>query len=347
MNTTAAKHLLYWCRASLRACRSDIGAVQAFRPAGPCKSEGSHYIRTALASLVLLACAALAAAQKPAVRTFATPEDAAQALIGIVKAGKLDDLVALFGPGGQELVEGSDPATGRENRQVFTVAAAEGWRFVDQGPSRKTLIVGNEAWPFPVPLVREGATWRFDAEAGKEEVIARRIGRNELAVIEVCRAYVTAQKKYAEQGHDGQRAGLYAKTFRSEPGRQNGLYWPVTRGQKRSPLGDLVVQAAEEGRALDTNGSQPSTFHGYHFRILTAQGPAATGGAKSYVVNGEMSAGFALVAWPAQYDVTGVMTFTVDRDGSLHEKDLGGQTDTLAMSMTRYNPDQSWRRVQP
>jgi len=304
--------------------------------------------------LVSLACAVLAvsplsmvAAQNAPARTFATPEDAAHALIDVVKAGKLDDLLALFGPGGQELVEGSDPATGRRNRQVFTVAASEGWRLVDQGPARKTLVVGNEAWPFPVPLVKEGTTWRFDAEAGKEEVIARRIGRNELAVIEVCRAYVAAQKKYAEQGHDGKPAGLYARTFRSEPGKQNGLYWVVARGQKRSPLGDLVVQAAEEGRSLDTNGSQPSTFHGYHFRILNAQGPAATGGAKSYVVNGEMSAGFALVAWPAQYDVTGVMTFIVNQDGSLHEKDLGAQTDTLATSMTRYNPDQSWRPVQP
>lgn len=303
----------------------------------------------------LLACAALAvpplsvptvAAQNAPVRTFATPEEAAQALITIVKAGKLDDLLALFGPGGQGLVDGSDPATGRKNRQVFTVAATEAWRLVDQGPARKTLLVGNEAWPFPVPLVREGSTWRFDAEAGKEEVIARRIGRNELAVIEVCRAYVTAQRKYAEQGHDGKPAGLYAKTFRSEPGKQNGLYWAVARGQKRSPLGDLVVQAAEEGRPLGTDGSQPSTFHGYHFRILTAQGSAATGGAKSYVVNGEMSAGFALVAWPAQYDVTGVMTFIVNQDGSLHEKDLGAQTDTLARSMTRYNPDRSWGKVQ-
>jgi hypothetical protein len=303
----------------------------------------------------LLACAALASppllvpmeAQTVPVRTFATPEDAARTLIAIVKAGKLEDLVALFGPGGQQLAEGSDPATGRKNRQVFTVAAAEGWRLVDQGPARKTLVIGNEAWPFPVPLVHEGAVWRFDAEAGKEEVIARRIGRNELAVIEVCAAYVTAQKRYAEQGHDGKRAGLFARTFHSEPGKQNGLYWPVARGQKRSPLGDLVVQAAEEGRPLDTNSPQPSTFHGYHFRILTAQGPAATGGAKSYVVNGEMSAGFALVAWPAQYDVTGVMTFIVNQDGSVREKDLGAQTDTQAKSMTRYNPDQSWRRVQP
>jgi hypothetical protein len=304
--------------------------------------------------LVSLACAALAApplsmsttaAQNAPVRTFATPEDAVQALIGTVKAGKLDDLVALFGPGGQELVEGSDPATARSNRQVFTVAAAEGWRIVDQGPARKTLIVGYEAWPFPVPLVQEGTGWRFDAEAGKEEVIGRRIGRNELAVIEVCRAYVTAQHVYAEQGHDGKPAGLYAKTFHSEPGRQNGLYWAVARGQKRSPFGDLVAQAAEEGRSLDTSGSQPSTFHGYHFRILAAQGPAATGGAKSYVVSGEMSAGFALVAWPARYDVTGVMTFIINQEGLLHEKDLGEQTDNLARSMTRYNPDRSWRKV--
>jgi len=302
--------------------------------------------------VALVACAVLAApfssmsraAGQSRGRTFATPEDAVQALVGIVKAGKLDDLIALFGPGGQALAEGSDAATGRGNRQVFTVAAAEGWRLVDQGPTRKTLIVGNEGWPFPVPLVKDGSVWRFDAAAGKEEVEARRIGRNELAVIEASRAYVAAQQRYAKQGHDGKPAGLYARAFRSEPGKQNGLYWPVAQGQTRSPLGDLVAQAAEEGRTL-VKSEQPSTFHGYHFKILMSQGSAATGGAKSYLVNGEMSAGFALVAWPAQYDVTGVMTFVVNQGGVLYEKDLGPNTADVARSMTRYNPGASWRKV--
>jgi len=307
--------------------------------------------RTAWLLVVSLACTTLAAprsmaaGQEPGGRRFTTAEDAAQTLIRGVKTGKLEDLLALFGPDGQDLVEGSDPATGRRNRDVFTVAAAEGWRLVDQGPDRKTLIVGNEAWPFPVPIVKDGATWRFDAAAGKEEVGARRIGRNELAVIETCRAYVVAQRRYAAQGHDSKPAGMYARSFRSDAGKQNGLYWPIARGQKRSPLGDLVAEAAEQERPLATNGGAPSTFHGYYFKILTAQGPAASGGAKSYVVNGDMSGGFALVAWPAQYDVTGVMTFSVNQDGILYERDLGLETERVAKSMTQYNPDPSWRRV--
>ena len=287
----------------------------------------------------------LPAAAQDSPRTFQTPDDAARELIRVVKAGNLGELIAIFGRDGQELADGSDPATARKNRQVFTVAAAEGWRLIDQGSNRKTLVVGNEEWPFPVPLVKDGAAWHFDAAAGREEVIARRIGRNELAVIETCRTYVSAQQRYAQQGHDGKPAGLYAKIFRSEPGKENGLYWPVAKGKKRSPLGDLLAQAAEQERPLDTNAGRPSTFHGYYFKILSEQGPAASGGGKSYVVNGDMSGGFALVAWPAQYDVTGVMTFIVNRDGILYQKDLGPQTESVAKSMTRYNPDQSWRRV--
>ena len=228
---------------------------------------------------------------------------------------------------------------------MFNAAAAEGWRLVDQDSNRKTLIVGNEGWPFPVPLVKVGTAWHFDAAAGMEEVIARRIGRNELVVIETCRTYVAAQGRYAEQGHDGKPAGLFAKSFRSEPGKENGLYWPVAHGRKRSPLGDLVAQAAEQERPLGANARPPSTFNGYYFKILTEQGPAASGGAKSYLVNGEMSGGFALVAWPEQYDVTGVMTFVVNRDGVVYQTDLGPGTEGAARSMTRYNPDTSWQRV--
>src|SRR5206468_2959858 len=187
---------------------------------------------------------------------------------------------------------------------------AEQWLLVDGGKA-KTLVIGNEEWPFPVPLVKTASGWRFDTAAGKEEVLARRIGRNELAAIQTCLAYVTAQRRYAMQGHDGKPPGLYAMTFRSDPGKENGLYWPAARGQRRSPLGDLVAQAAEEGRPLGAAPDQRSPFHGYYFKILTAEG--AAGGAKSYVVNGEMSKGFALVAWPAQYDVTGVMTFLVNQ----------------------------------
>jgi hypothetical protein len=197
-----------------------------------------------------------------------------------------------------------------------------------------------------VPLVKDASGWRFDAAAGKEEVLNRRIGRNELAAIRVCNTVVVAQRLYAKHRHDGRRTGLYAATFRSDPGKQNGLYWPATRGQKRSPLGDLVAQAASEGRPLGTDRAQPSPFHGYYFKILTGQGAAAAGGAKDYLVKGEMAGGFALVAWPAQYDVTGIMTFVVNHEGTIREKDMGPGTDAEARGMTLFNPDGSWRIVQ-
>jgi Protein of unknown function (DUF2950) len=291
--------------------------------------------------LALMSCTRAAPAQP----TFATPDEAARALIDVVKAGNLDELVAIFGPDGKELAGSSDPATAQKNREVFTVAVAERWRLVDHGTNAKALVIGNEEWPFPVPLVNDAGRWRFDTAAGKEEVLARRIGRNELAVIQICRTYVAAQRLYSRRPHDGKPPGLYAATFRSDPGRQNGLYWPAKRGEKRSPLGDLVAQAAAEGIRLNRDGQAPSPFHGYYFRILTAQGAAAAGGAKDYVVNGEMKGGFALVAWPAQYDVTGITTFVVNQDGVLREKDLGPGTDALARAMTLYNADESWAIV--
>jgi hypothetical protein len=280
-------------------------------------------------------------AQSTRHRTFPTPDAAVKVLIDAVKAGNLDELLAIFGPEGQDLIASSDPATARGNRQVFAAAVAEQWHLEDEGKS-KTLVIGNEAWPFPVPLVKDAAGWRFDTAAAKEEVLARRIGRNELETIQTCLAYVTAQRRYAMQGHDGKAAGVYAMSFRSDPGKENGLYWPAARGQHRSPLGDLVAQAAEEGRPLGAGG-RPSPLHGYYFKILTAQGSKASGGARTYVVNGDMSGGFALVAWPAEYDVTGIMTFVVNQDGIVREKDLGAKTDALARAMTAHNPDASWR----
>ncbi len=281
---------------------------------------------------------------EPQQRTFRTPEDAVGALTEAARAGNLDEILEIFGPDGRELVDSSDPATARANREVFVVAAAERADLVDLSTGGKTLVVGHEEWPFPVPLTRDANGWRFDTAAGKEELIARRIGRNELAAIRVARTYVAAQRLYAKQAHDGKPAGLFARSFRSDPGRQNGLYWPASRGQKRSPLGDLAANAATDERDAGSDRS-PSPFHGYYFRILTGQGPAAPGGAKDYLVDGEMSGGFALVAWPAHYDVTGVMTFVVNHDGHLSEKDLGPETDAAARAMTLYDPDASWTPV--
>ena len=306
------------------------------------RSKRRGTLRAALAcACALLAVAAVATAAGPQ-RTFDTPEDAVKALIEVVKAGKLDDLIAILGPGSQDLAASSDPVTARQNREVFRIAFKEHWSLIDEGKG-KTLIIGNEDWPFPVPIVKDGAKWRFDTAAGKEEVLARRIGRNELETIETCRAYVTAQKRYAQQGHDGKPAGVYAAVFRSDPGKQNGLYWPANSGEKRSPLGDLIGEAAD---GKGTPDGKPQPFHGYYFKILTAQGAAAPGGAFSYIVNGDLSKGFALVAWPAQYNATGVMTFIVGQDGIVREKDLGSGTDAAARAMAAYNPDKSWQESQ-
>ena len=292
----------------------------------------------------LISCAA--PDPRPSQRTFATPEEAARALVDVVKAGDMPELLRIFGRDGEELAASSDSATARQNREVFSVAAAEGWALTNEAPERRTLIIGNEQWPFPIPIVKEAAVWRFDTAAGKEEVLARRIGRNELSVIEICRTFVFAQKVYARRSHDGRPAGLYARSFRSDPGKHNGLYWPADGVEKHSPLGDLVAQAEKEGRTTQAGNAQTSPFHGYYFRILTAQGSHADGGEKNFVVNGEMSAGFGLVAWPAQYNATGVMTFIVNQAGIVHESDLGPETDAIAKAITRYDPDPSWRPVQ-
>ena len=295
-----------------------------------------------IALAATLACKG-AAPKETGQRTFQTPDEAAKGLNDAAKAQGNENLLAIFGPDGKDLIDSSDASTARQNRQVFTVAFKEGWRWIDQGANSKTLVIGHESWPFPVPLVKDGTSWRFDTAAGKEEVIARRIGRNELAVIRICHTYVAAQRAYAKHGHDGKPAGVYATAFRSNPGQQNGLYYPVAHGQRRSPLGDLVAEAATEGRDL-TKSQEPTPFHGYYFKILTAQGAAASGGAQDYIVKGAMSKGFALGAWPAQYDVTGVMTFLVNQDGTVREKDLGTDTAAAVKAMTAYNPE-GWESV--
>ena len=280
------------------------------------------------------------------VRTFATPQVAVLELAKTVKAGDLTKVMEIFGPDAKALVDTSDPVTARRNQQVFTAAVAEHWRLEDAGTDRKTLVIGFEEWPFPIPIAKEGGSWRFDTAAGKEEVLTRRIGRNELAAIKICRAYVIAQRLYAKYPHDGRPSGIYAAAFRSDTSRQNGLYWPPRHGQRPSPLGELFAKAAVEGVARPVSGEGPQPFHGYYFRILTAQGAEAPGGARDYVVNGTLSGGFALVAWPAQYDVTGIMTFVINQDRVVWERDLGPGTDAAARAISIYNPDSSWTAIQ-
>lgn len=305
-----------------------------------------HRSPVAAAMLCLCLTATPACRRAPAThRTFSSPEEAVAALAAAVKSGSLEDLSNIFGPDSKTLIDSSDPETGRRNRAVFAVAYTEQWRLESPDASTRTLVIGNEEWPFPIPIVKEGGRWRFDTSAGIEEILARRIGHNELAVIRTCRTYVAAQRLYAQRGHDERPAGLYAAAFRSEPGKQNGLYWTAPPGGKPSPLGDLMAAAAVESRAAAGADAGPAPFHGYYFRILTAQGPAARGGARSYLRNGGLSDGFALIAWPARYDVTGVMTFIVNQEGVVHEKDLGADSDAVARAISAYDPDPTWSVV--
>lgn len=306
----------------------------------------SHPVASAVALAVVLVLPL--SAQTKQATAFQTPESAARALAHAARADGMTELLEIFGPGGEALLSSSDPTTAQRNRETFAVAFAEEWRLQDLGGGRKELVIGHEGWPFPVPLVKTTRGWVFDVAAGKEEILDRRVGRNEIAAIETCRTYVRAQYAYASTGHDGRPAGLYAQRFASESGTQNGLYWPVKRGERRSPLGDLVAQAAEDGQARDTANASATArtpFHGYYFRILMAQGAGASGGPKNYVADGAMKGGFALVAWPAEYGASGVMTFLVNQDGVVFEKDLGPHASAQASTLTRFDPDLTWHRA--
>ena len=310
------------------------------------------WFRAGRLGAVALTCATLAWSPSSAAAadvpqpTFATPDAAVAALITAVKAGSLDDILAVFGPGGQDLVDSSDPATGRHNREVFSVAVAEGWRLVDQDPRARCWSSGMKAGHFPFPLMREGQSVAIRQR--------RRKGRDPRAAHRAQRAGGDPDLPDLRGGTAAVRGAAARRQVRGRlraqvsqrPGQQNGLYWPAATGQTRSPLGDLVAEAAQEGRPLDGDRQAPAPFYGYYFKILTGQGPQANGGEQNYVVKDEMSGGFALVAWPAQYDETGVMTFVVNQDGIVHETDLGPATGPRAQSITLYNPDSSWKPVQ-
>ena len=284
-----------------------------------------------------------AGAQAPTQAKFANPDDAARALLQALETDSLERLQAIFGRGAMDKIASGDPVSDRNDREVIARAMEQSWRWQSAGVGRMELIIGDEQWPFPAPLVKTGTEWQFDAEAGKQEVLARRIGRNELRVILLSRAYGDMQRDYAGQVHDGKPAGLFATRIRSSPSRHDGLYWPAEPGERPSPLGDLAAEAAAEGYEQNKTASSP--FWGYYFRILTGQGEAAPGGKRSYVVNGDMTDGFALVAFPAKYGFSGVMTFIVNQNGIVYQKDLGPDTLNQAAGMTEYNPDKSWTEV--
>jgi hypothetical protein len=297
---------------------------------------------SSIAIAITLCCGQSALAQAIKQKTFATPEDAVVALVDSDKAGDADALRALFGPEGAAVLASGDPVMDQRNREVFLVAYAEQATLMAVSAKRRILYIGNEQWPFPIPLVKEGQAWRFDTAAGAEEILFRRIGRNELTTIEVCRAFVDAQQEYAAQGHDGKSAGAYAQKITSTPGRQDGLYWKSDDPEQLSPLGEFAAAAAVEG--YQHVEGQPAAFHGYHFRILTRE---ASSGNQSgdYISNGEMRGGFALIAIPAAYGSSGVMSFMVNQNGVVYEKDLGPKTPAIAAEIAQFKIDPSWKRV--
>jgi hypothetical protein len=305
------------------------------------------YIRAMLPILVLLhcGCAANSSTDTPSYqqqRAFAKPELAVITLAEAVKTRDTKVLEEIFGPEGRAVLTSGDPVADKNAREVFAVAFAEQWKLVDKSESTKELVIGDEQWPFPIPLQHDSHGWWFDTATGKLEVRARRIGRNELATIGVCRAYVQAQRDYASEGHDGKPAGLYAQKVHSDEGKHNGLFWVPARGDaKASPLGELAANAAKSGYST-TGKDTAAPYYGYFYRILTRQGASAFGGVRDYIVNGEMSGGFALIAWPAEYGSSGIMTFLVGPDGVVREKDLGADTSTSAGAITEYNPDADW-----
>lgn len=291
----------------------------------------------------LFAITSIVNAQTGTQTVFSNPEEAASALKLALKTQDKEKLLQIFGANAQEELSSGDPVSDRNDREVIALAMEEMWRWVPRGADSKELIVGNEGWPFPIPLQKKGSGWQFDTQAAKNEVLARRIGQNELAVIELCRAYPSYQEEYASRSHDGRPAGLFAQKIRSTEGTQDGLFWKTKGDEQQSPLGDLVAEAAAEG--YTEKRSSPAPFWGYHFRILTAQGSAAKGGAKSYIVDGNMSGGYAMIAYPARYGYSGVMTFIVNRDGTVYEKDLGLNTEKVAADLKEFNPDKTWKAV--
>jgi hypothetical protein len=297
----------------------------------------------ALALLVAVIFQGTALAAKSKQKTFGTPEAAVEALVKALRDGSEKELLAIFGPGSEKLVSSGDPVDDRERREDFVRLYGEANR-LEQAADKKLIVhIGKNDWPFPIPIVKTGDNWRFDTEQGKEEILNRRVGENENDAIQTCLAIVDAQREYAAADRDGDGLLAYAQKFYSTKGKTDGLYWEVKPGEKSSPLGPLVAKAQGEGYMP---GEKPAPYNGYFFRMLTAQGKSAKGGAYSYLAKGMMMGGFAVVAYPAMYAVSGVKTFIVNHDGVVYQKDLGPKTVKLAKSMKTYNPDKTWEKVE-
>ena len=284
-------------------------------------------------------------AEPPGYGTFSSPAQASRALFLAAQAGDETALLEIFGPDGKEIISSGDPVEDKNSRDQFVQKYVEMNRLVEEPDGTVRLYIGAENWPMPIPLVnKSGGAWYFDTGAGREEILFRRIGRNEIAAIRVLQELVDAEKEYYSEPRDN-AVKQYAQKFVSDQDKHNGLYWKTSNGETESPIGPLVAYASSEGYAKDPNfGSGP--FRGYYYGVVTRQGKNASGGAKNYVVNGNMTRGFAFLAYPAEYGVSGVMTFIVNQDGIVHQKDLGPNTAELVKTLREYNPDKTWVKVE-
>lgn len=305
--------------------------------------SGRSALSWALALVFPLGLAAATVAAEGS-KTFSTPEEAVLALASATAAKDSEALHAIFGAAGDDL-ENPDRVQAAAELETFTAAFNQGHRIAKESDTRCVLEVGPQAWPFPIPIVSQNGRWFFDSTAGKAELLRRRIGKNELSTLEVMRAYVDAQREYASRDRDGDQVLEYAQRIGSSPGKTDGLYWPPELNGETSPLGPFFAQAQSEGYFSGSKASDagPQPFHGYFFKILTRQGNHAPGGKYDCVINRNMIAGFALVAWPAEYGESGVMTFVVNQQGRVFQKDLGGKTARIVKGMKSYDPDNSWQ----
>jgi Protein of unknown function (DUF2950) len=277
--------------------------------------------------------------------SFNTPEEAVGELVAASKEQDSQRLQNLLGPGTESLISSGDTVADRKERDSFLSRYDVYHQLVAGGTNDLVLLVGEDRWPLPIPLIQKASRWTFDAPAGLQELLMRRIGANELRTISVLQGYVAAQMDYAASAHDGVASGVYAQKLRSEPGKQDGLYWEVAAGEPQSPAGPFLAAATTEGYAA-TKGSQ-APYHGYLFRPLTSQGQAANGGARSYLRDGRLTDGFALLAYPAKYAASGIMTFMVNQDGVVWQRDFGSDTDQAAAQIQQFDPDDSWTPIAP
>jgi len=305
------------------------------------KFHWANLPKLATVAILLTWClSARSMAQQQGQRTFSSPEDASKALITAAQGNDEKATLDILGPDGKQIVSSGDEIEDAHNRANFVQKYQEMRRLVKEPDGTTTLYIGAENWPMPIPLVNKGNSWYFNTEAGKKEILCRRIGWNEMSTIRVCQELAAAEKEYYSTQHNE-----YAQKFFSDEGQHNGLYWKAADGEPESPIGPLVASAAAEGYA-QSEDSAPTPYRGYYYRILTRQGKNAPGGAKNYIANGKMTDGFAFVAYPAEYRSSGVMTLIVNTDGVVYQKDLGKKTDDLAKAMKEYNADSTWQKAE-